>query len=519
VCFAGGGCLYWTRSDITYENNDDYQNYALYGPVLASTAKALFINNSEAFLEPQTSGQKLSTPVQVVMHDYYGQTVRTGGYATLTQFESYVITASTTDKASSISGSTIEVFEHEIGVALFNDLTTTLQPGGSLVLNFDAQGEGGIASVEMNITLRKCVQGEIVRQVSVNQYTCEMCPRGSYSFNPADVTCTPCPHDATCAGGDKLSPDKGFWRQCETCELIEECIFPDNCLGGANVSTQCASGNTGPICNVCESGYSRNTLGGCDKCGSIGVVVRLVFGLTFAFIIVLIAVAYIFRKIIIKKLGTYFHTFEQKLDRMNWNKHRTKVKIIIAFIQITAGIPALLSVEFHYDFNFFLDVLGYFTLGFFTAIDFGCFFSYNFYTALRVSTLIPPCFMLIIDAFLRLKSFIAVRSNSASPSYSYKVRNVDRKRFFLYISFFVFSTISTQIFQTFVCEEFEDGKSYLVVDSNLECYTQEHKNNMAYAGVMIFFYPVGIPLYYAFHLYRKKKYINPKSAKGKIKTM
>jgi hypothetical protein len=65
-----------------------------------------------------------------------------------------------------------------------------------------------------------------------------------------------------------------------------------------------------------------------------------------------------------------------------------------------------------------------------------------------------------------------------------------------------------------VCEEFEDGKSYLVVDSNLQCYTTLHKQNMAYAGFMIFLYPVGIPLYYAFHLYRKKKYINPKSAKG-----
>ena len=231
-------------------------------------------------------------------------------------------------------------------------------------------------------------------------------------------------------------------------------------------------------------------------------------------VVIILGIIYIFRKLIIKQLGMYFHRFEDRLDRMNWNKHRTKVKIIIAFIQITAGLTALLSVDFHPAFNSFLDVMAYFTFGFFTTIDLGCYFSYNFYTAMRVSTLVPPGIMVLIDIFLKFKSFLAVRANSVSPSYSYKVRNVDRKRFFLYISFFVFSTISTQVFQTFVCEEFEDGKSYLVVDSNLECYTPQHQQNMIYAGFMIFLYPVGIPLYYAFHLYRKKKYINPKSFKG-----
>jgi hypothetical protein len=488
-------------------------NEALYGQELASTAQNLIINNLDAFSHPQTSGSKMSTPIQVVMHDYYGQTVRSGGNGLETS-GAFVITATTSNPNSSISGSTIEVFDSVEGIALFEDLTVTLSPGSMLKLKFDAQGGAGIESVTMVIGLRTCVAGEIEIEVSDTQSKCEACPPGTYSFDPSDLSCTVCPLDAMCAGGSDIRPDKGYWRQCQTCEIIEECIFRDSCNGGPNVSDQCASGNTGPLCNVCEDNYSRNAQGGCDKCGSIGVIVNTILGISFGFILILFVVIYIFRKVIIRKLGTYFHRFEDRLDRMNWNKHRTKVKIIIAFIQITAGIPALLSVDFHPAFNNFLNVLGYFTFGFFTTIDLGCYFSYSFYTSLRVSTLIPPGFMVLIDTFLRLKSFMAVRANSVSPSYSYKVRNVDRKRFFLYISFFVFSTISTQVFQTFVCEEFEDGKSYLVVDSNLECYTYEHKQNMVYAGFMIFLYPVGIPLYYAFHLYRKKKYINPSSSKG-----
>lgn len=504
--------LYWSNSNVEYQNNIGLNNEALFGPEVASAAQNLFIDNLEDFTHPQTSGSKLTIPVRVVLHDFYGQTIRTGDQ--IIDASSFVITASTTDVNSSISGSTIEVFDIVDGVALFTDLTVTLSPGNFVDLLFDAQGSGGVESVGVMIRLRTCHAGEIKVQVSDTQSKCEMCPFGSYSFDPRDAQCTECPNDAICAGGTDINVDKGFWRQCDTCELIEECIFRDNCLGGSNVSEQCATGNTGPLCNVCDDNYSRNSQGGCDKCGSIGVLVNTILGITFGCLLLLLVAVYIFRKIIIKKLGSYFHRFEERLDRMNWNKHRTKVKIIIAFIQITAGIPALLSVHFNISFQHFLDVMGYFTFGFFTTIDLGCYFSYSFYTSLRVSTIIPPGIMLLIDAFLRLKTFMAVRANSVSPSYSYKVRNIDRKRFFLYISFFVFSTISTQVFQTFVCEEYEDGKSYLVVDSQLECYTTEHKQNMAYAGFMIFLYPVGIPLYYAFHLYRKKKYINPSTSKG-----
>ena len=510
---AGGGCLYWSESTVDFYNNSLVSNEALYGPDYASSPQNLFVRNVDSFSSPQTSGSKLTIPIEVVMQDFYGHVVRTGGYIDATF--SIVITASTVDLISSISGSTIEVFNEYEGVTIFPDLTVTLRPASHVVLLFDAQGEGGISNVEMDIFLRRCVRGEIVESITDTQYKCTKCPSGKYSFNPEDAECTPCPLDATCPGGDVIVPDRGFWRQCETCVIIEQCIYPDNCIGSGNISEQCASGNTGPLCNVCEDGYSRDTQGRCNKCGSIGILVNMILSSVFAFIIIFIIIVYVFRKAIIKMLGKYFHRLEERLERMNWNKHRTKVKIIIAFIQITSGIPALLSVEFHPAFHEFLSVMSYFTMGFIASIDLGCYFSYNFYTTLRVSTLIPPSIMIVIDIYLRTKTFLAERENKASPAYSYKIRNIDRKKCFLYISFFVFSTISTQVFQTFVCERFEDGKSYLVVDSNLECYTTTHERYMAYAGLMVFLYPVGVPLYYAFHLYRKKKFINPPTSMGR----
>ena len=227
---TGGGILFWVLSDITYRDNHGVQNQALYGDDLASAAQKLVIENLDDFSHHQTSGSRMLTPIQVVMHDYYGQTVRSDEYDN--GFDNFVITASTTDFNSSISGSTIEVFDTLEGKAVFRDLTVTLSPGSFVTLNFDAQGEGGVASVEMSVVLRRCVMGEIEVRVTDTQSKCELCPPGTYSFDARDKECTECPLDAVCRGGSDIGPDKGFWRQCQQCEIIEECIFRDSCLGG-----------------------------------------------------------------------------------------------------------------------------------------------------------------------------------------------------------------------------------------------------------------------------------------------
>lgn len=106
--------------------------------------------------------------------------------------DSFVITASTTDFNSSISGSTIEVFDTVEGMATFQDLTVTLSPNDFVMLSFDAQGEGAIASVQMVVRLRRCVEGEIEVRVTDTQSKCQKCAQGYYSFDPTDRECKEC---------------------------------------------------------------------------------------------------------------------------------------------------------------------------------------------------------------------------------------------------------------------------------------------------------------------------------------
>ncbi|CAM9924542.1 unnamed protein product, partial [Ectocarpus sp. 4 AP-2014] len=80
-------------------------------------------------------------------------------------------------------------------------------------------------------------------------------------------------------------------------------------------------------------------------------------------------------------------------------------------------------------------------------------------------------------------------------------------------SFLIYSTVSTIVFQTFACDTLDElGKTFLRADYSLECYTPEHKLYRGYAGIMILVYPIGIPLLYAWLLFRHRHRIYPKQA-------
>ncbi|CAN0594056.1 unnamed protein product, partial [Ectocarpus sp. 12 AP-2014] len=67
----------------------------------------------------------------------------------------------------------------------------------------------------------------------------------------------------------------------------------------------------------------------------------------------------------------------------------------------------------------------------------------------------------------------------------------------LWVSFLVYSPVSSTIFQTFSCETLDDGKTYLRADYRIDCDSSKHLAMEIYAGLMIFVYPIGIPLVYA----------------------
>eukprot|EP00878_Enallax_costatus_P033896 GHUV01037478.1.p1 GENE.GHUV01037478.1~~GHUV01037478.1.p1 ORF type:complete len:106 (+),score=15.30 GHUV01037478.1:838-1155(+) len=80
------------------------------------------------------------------------------------------------------------------------------QPPGEYKIVF-ALPDGSLSDA-LSLQVRGCVRGE----VQTSPETCQVCPAGSFSLDPTDTSCSPCPPNAECPGGDVIVPDAGYWH-------------------------------------------------------------------------------------------------------------------------------------------------------------------------------------------------------------------------------------------------------------------------------------------------------------------
>jgi predicted outer membrane repeat protein len=504
---AGGG-IFWTDSILHMANNTFINNTATFGPDYATSPKALLITNPQDFIQKQSSGSEMSADVRIVAIDYYHQQIHLSQY--LDQiYRSAIIVAQTVDRYSSISGVTIQSLDVIKGYTIFSNLTVTLTPASNVTLEFSFQGSSSVDSALLTISFRECQSGEIQTAISTTQAICSQCPEGYYSFDPDDPTCSPCPDHAYCPGGDVVDVQKGYWRQCQDCHEIKQCKSTRACQGGTDVTTQCHEGYHGPLCDVCSDGYFRSGSDTCVSCGQGTSYIEIIFA-----VLLLLAIIFIFmfwkkREWLQERFESLAEKFDEALEKYELKAYLTKLKILIGFLQILVNIPEVLAVVFPSSFSYLLNSMNLINLNFFKVFATQCYVRENFYTDLLLATIFPPCLAFIFDCILRVKYQIAIRLNETQPFYSHKQKNIDRRIIFLIIAFCVFSPVSITIFQTFVCEKFENGESYLVADYSVRCWTTLHDRYVIYAVLMVFLYPIGIPVYYIYHLARKREYINP----------
>lgn len=130
----------------------------------------------------------------------------------------------------------------------------------------------------------------------------------------------------------------------------------------------------------------------------------------------------------------------------------------------------------------------------------GCLIDTDFYDSLLASTIAP----LVVAGLILLSRTILRRR---CPANDQDMRSkIDRRHAsaVFWLSFLVYSSTSAIIFQTFACDDLDNGNSYLRVDHSVQCYTLKHKGFMWYAGVMSIVYPFGIPFCYAGVLYKSR---------------
>lgn len=128
------------------------------------------------------------------------------------------------------------------------------------------------------------------------------------------------------------------------------------------------------------------------------------------------------------------------------------------------------GVEYPGAYNDFLAVIDLVNLDLGFILSFACIYDTTFYDRLLIATLGPIATL----AALACIYWVARRRNGHSEEAMSRVKHIHLS-VALFVMFVVYSMVSYTIFQTFACEDMDDGKSYLRADYSITCHTAEHR--------------------------------------------
>ena len=129
-----------------------------------------------------------------------------------------------------------------------------------------------------------------------------------------------------------------------------------------------------------------------------------------------------------------------------------------------------------------------------------CIMDVDFHVELVAATVGP----LLLVASLGLTYTIALHRNRGSER---ALSAVQRKHAnaTIVIALLLYSMTSSAVFRAFACDSLDDGRIYLRSDYRIDCDSPKHKAFQIYAAFMLVAYPLGIPISFAFLLFRKRK--------------
>jgi hypothetical protein len=200
--------------------------------------------------------------------------------------------------------------------------------------------------------------------------------------------------------------------------------------------------------------------------------------------------------------------------KKHWiERARTKVKILTSFYQIVSQFESVLNVRFPPVFEEFGRLVSKFAnLDALNLAKVGCLVQTNFYHKLVLSTMGPLCVSIVIGLG-------ALVMKKRAKDHEHKQAAIDGAvSLFLGLTYLVFSSVSTTVFDTFNCKSFgDDEREFMMSDQSVDCGTAKHAAYQVYAGVMMVVYPVGIPTLYGVLLWRAREQLREEGREGQEK--
>eukprot|EP00953_Heterococcus_sp_UTEX-ZZ885_P035577 18362-Heterococcus_DN1.PRE.1 len=420
------------------------------------------------------------------------------------------------------------------GGALYTDFGAIITLNTSLISENAAQQSGGgwfgFGSDKQALT---------VNSTTFIHNTASCCYAAGYGSKlqsvGTSITGTTCSDTDTGSSlaSQRLKP--GFWRASLSTTDIRDCWYAEACNATANataVTTRRATGTaTTDIVQADDNRYCTTGYKGpwyqCTQCRT-GTKAAIYSALA----LVLVAFALATWYLAIQLLGLSdgqdaISTFSalgcmKKLASLPWDKLRIPVvafQIVTQFISIT-GLPL---PDIYRNFLSWTDA---FNLNLGWLLSLGCLTKIDFYQKLLITTLGPvvvaaalTCTHTVVRYRNPVQAVAADSQIATQPATPSSLEKALAKHYlvFLAMTFLIYSTVSTTVFQTFACDIIdEDIKTavttrYLRADYSIQCDTHEHNLYKAYAAIMIIIYPLGIPALYAWLLWSNKGKLSSKN--------
>ncbi|CAM9140611.1 unnamed protein product, partial [Laminaria digitata] len=148
------------------------------------------------------------------------------------------------------------------------------------------------------------------------------------------------------------------------------------------------------------------------------------------------------------------------------------------------------------------------------VLSYSCHVLADFYDRLLLATIAPAVVLATLGGanYALKKRHSNSRSSSNGTMVAVQGKHLSAALVFI---FFVYSSVSYTIFQTFLCDLMDDGEVYLQADYSLTCSTKRHQAYTAYASLMIVVYPIGVPAFLGWWLVRNRKFLT-KSERGTV---
>jgi len=335
--------------------------------------------------------------------------------------------------------------------------------------------------------------------------SCFICPPGKHTQDEGNVECEPCPFQGVnCTRYDgKPDVEPGFWRfnddspilettefyACPACEIADDAagLFADNENEPFNTKFQCRDGHdkTVPVCGACLEDYWKKG-DGCIACGlSSGSPETDIFSICLVIIfVILIGLGFKFRKIL-KKYGAAVNSQSKH--------HKVFAARMIVLYQILKSISDVYRLDENGGYP--ESYTAYIQNPFFALLSLDIFGSwscagFDFYDELLITTLLPTGILCICLFRGRLPKL----DNETVESFGYFVATVS------------LVPISTVVFKTFSCSEYQVGQvlkgddfhyifeNRLRANLRVDCDSEQHFGYEVFAGIMLCLWPLGVPL-------------------------